>query len=355
MRIITGISNSHSPEEIAAYSKAGVDEFFIGYIPKEWSDEYGWELSFNRRFTSNYHYKTKEELENVVNLIRQNNRKVYLTVNAHDYNPRQLKVLLKILDNIRDIKFDGFIVGNIAIILELQKNGFDDEINVSIGGACNNIETLQFFHDNFDNIGRIILPRKLTMSEIEKIAQFSAENKIRLEAFGMAAYCVFNDEFCFTWHGATNRCFCQSPMFEFREVKPQLFSTDWKNEITTNDLGPFYSKQTFISAEIAKRRNDYLEKHPKKPIGKEETKRLHILANLNKCGLCAFKKFKEWGIEAVKIPLRGQGYRTNLDIVALARKTIDAPNATPDYCQTLLSSPNFCSGSNCYYDFPYAN
>jgi collagenase-like PrtC family protease len=354
VRIITGISNSHTPEEIEAYSKAGVDEFFIGYIPKEWSDEYGWELSSNRRFTSHHHYKTKEELANIVDLIRQNNRKVYLTVNAHDYNSKQLKVLLKILDNIREIKFDGFIVSNLAIILELQKHGFDDVINISIGGGSNNIETIQFFHQNFENIGRIILPRKLTISEIEKIATYSADNNIRLEAFGMAAYCVFNDEFCFTWHSATNRCFCQSPMYEFREVKPLIFGVNWKQEILTNNIGSYYARIPTMSGEIANSRNDYLVKHPKKPVGKDEVRKLHILTNLNKCGLCAFKYFKEWGIEAVKIPLRGQGFQTNISIIELAKKTIDAQNATPEYCQSLMNSPNFCSGSNCYYDYPYA-
>lgn len=353
MRIITGISNSHTPEEIEAYSKAGVDEFFIGYIPKEWSDEYGWELSSNRRETSNYHYKTKEELANVVDLIRQNNKKVFLTVNAHDYNSKQLKVLIRILDNIRDIKFDGFIVSNLAIILELQKNGFDDDINVSIGGACNNIETIQFFHQNFDHIGRIILPRKLTISEIEKIATYAAEHKIRLEVFGMAAYCVFNDEFCFTWHGATNRCFCQSPMYEFRELQPLIFSKEWKQEIMTKEIGSYYARKLEMNNEITKTRNEYLAKHPKKSLGKSEALKLHILANLNKCGLCVFKKFREWGIEAVKIPLRGQGFDTNISIVELAKKTIDTPNPTPEFCQSLMGSPNFCSGSNCYYDYPY--
>jgi collagenase-like PrtC family protease len=354
VRIITGISNSHTSEEIEAYSKAGVDEFFIGYIPKEWSDEYGWEISSNRRFTSNYHYKTKEELTNVVNLIKQNKRKVYLTINAHDYTSKQLKVLMKIMDTIRDIKFDGFIVSNLAIILELQKHGFDDEINISIGGASNNIETIQFFHQNFENIGRIILPRKLTMSEIEKIASYALDNKIRLEAFGMAAYCVFNDEFCFTWHGATNRCFCQSPMYEFREFKPLIFGADWKQEIATKEIGSFYGRIPETNLKITKIRNDYLAKHPKKPFGKGESMNLHILSNLNKCGLCAFQKFKDWGIETVKIPLRGDAYQTNLAIVGLAKKTLEAPNATPEFCQSLMSSPNFCSGSNCYYDYPYA-
>ena len=64
-------------------------------------------------------------------------------------------------------------------------------------------------------------------------------------------------------------------------------------------------------------------------------------------------KFKEWNFEAVKLPLRGQDFKGNIAIIQLAKKVIDEPNPTPKYCQDLMGSPNFCSGSNCYYDYPY--
>ncbi len=353
MRIIAGISNAHQPQEIQGYAEAGVDEFFVGYIPKEWSDEYGWELSSNRRETANYQYRSKSDLSNVVELIHGQNKKVYLTVNAHEYNTQQTKLLLRILESISDIDFDGFIVSNVGMLLELQKNGFNQVMNVSIGGGSNNIETLRFFRDNFENIGRFILPRKLTISEIEKISAYASENKIRLEVFGMAAYCVFNDEFCFTWHGPSNKCFCQSPMFEFREMKPLLFDTNWKKEIASEGVGTFYRRLAEIKAEVELMRNEYLVKHPKVKMSVQEVNKLHVLASLNKCGLCAFQKFKEWGIEAVKLPLRGQDFRGNIAITEIAKKVIDQPNASPKYCQDLMSSPNFCSGPNCYYDYPY--
>ena len=353
MRIITGISNAHSSEEIEAYVKAGVEEFFVGYIPKDWSDEYGWELSSNRRETSSYQYRSKEDLATVVDLIHSHQKIVYLTVNAHEYNIKQTKLLLKILRDIADVAFDGFIVSSVGIIMELRKNGFDQEINISIGGGSNNIETLRFFKDNFDNIGRFILPRKLTIKEIEEIATYAAENNIRLEAFGMAAYCVFNDEFCFTWHGASNKCFCQSPMFEFREVRPQIFGMDWKNEVAGNDVASYYTKQAQTKAEINHTRTAYQERNPKPATSAHEMSILHVLASLNKCGLCAFQKFKEWGIEAVKLPLRGQNHRGNLAIVDLARRAMEEKNASPQFCQKIMGSPNFCSGSNCYYDYPY--
>jgi len=355
MKIITGISNAHRSEEIESYARAGVDEFFIGYVPKEWSDEYGWELSCNRRETSNYQYKSKEELENVVRLIHEKERKVFLTLNAHDYNTKQISLLMKIMEGIRRIPFDGFIVSNLAIILELQQRGFEEEINVSIGAASNNVETIQFFHSTFDKIGRIILPRKLTMSEIQKISEFSGEKGYRLEAFGMSEGCYFNDEFCFTWHGSSNRSFCRSPMFEFRKAKPLVFAENWKEEIFQEDLSPVYRKRIETEQWITAERNNYKVKHPKPPYGKRELNYLPVLANIHKCGLCTFKRFKEWGIEAVKLPLRGHNYKMNLEIVKLTRHVIDHANATADYCRKLLDSPNFCSGQNCYYDFPYSS
>jgi collagenase-like PrtC family protease len=353
MKIITGISNAHKAGEIEAYAKAGVDEFFIGYIPKEWSEEYGWELSSNRRETANYQYRNKEDLASVVELIHRAEKKVYLTINAHEYNNHQAKLLVKILKSIEDIPFDGFIVSNVGMILELQKNGFEQEINISIGGGSNNIETLRFFKENFDHIGRFILPRKLTINEIETIALYARENNIRIEAFGMAAYCEFNDEFCFTWHGPSNKCYCQSAMYEFREAQPLFFDAEWKEKIFTEPVSTYYKRRQVAFEDIHRKQEEYKRSHPIAPIGKHEMDILHVLTSLNKCGLCAFQKFKEWGIEAVKLPLRGQDLNGNLSIVDISRRAIDEANASPEYCKKLLDSPSFCSGKNCYYNYPY--
>jgi collagenase-like PrtC family protease len=354
VKIITGISNSHKPEEIQAYADAGVDEFFIGYVPPEWSDEFGWEMSCNRRETSNYQYRSRQELANVVRFIHDAGRKVYLTLNAHDYNSKQIDLLMRILKDIKDIEFDGFIVSNIAVILELQKNGFRNEINISIGGASNNIETLQFFQSAVENLGRIILPRKLTINEIETLAKYGCENNIRMEAFGMSESCYFNDEFCFTWHGAANKGFCRSPMFESRKVRPLLFSHNWKKELETVEISTIYSKLNEIESEIKVSRDAYMLKNMPAARNKHEIEMLYILANIHKCGLCTFQKFREWEIEAVKLPLRGHSLKANLEIVRITRQVIDHRLASPDYCRKLLNSPNFCSGANCYYNYPYA-
>lgn len=353
MKIIAGISNAHKENEIVSYVNAGVDEFFVGYIPSEWSDEYGWELSSNRRETSSYQYRTKEQLANVVNIIKQQGKSVFLTVNAHEYNQKQIKVLLGILGKIQDIPIDGYIVSNVGLMLELRRNGFDIPLNISIGGGSNNIETIKFFNDNFDKIGRFILPRKLTMSEIETILSYTKPNNIRMEAFGMGAYCTFNDEYCFTWHGSSNKCFCQSPMYEHRSVKTMIFNESWKDEVLKENVGTFYTRLAKNTSLIEFQKEQSKKKHPSIGASESELKILHVLAALTVCGLCAFQKFKEWGVEAVKLPLRGQYFKNNLAIIDIAKKAIDEPNATVKFCKTTMNSPSFCSGRNCYYDYPY--
>lgn len=353
MKIIAGISNAHKEEEIISYVNAGVDEFFVGYVPKVWSDEYGWELSINRRETSNYQYSSKEELANIVNLVKQQGKSIFLTLNAHEYSAKQMKLLLSIIEKIQDIPIDAYIVSNIGLITELKRIGINTPLNISIGGGCNNIESLDFFLQNFDNIGRFILPRKLTLSEIEIITSYAKENKIRIEVFGMGAYCVFNDEYCFTWHGSLNKCFCQSPMYEHRSARPLVFNETWKEDVMKNDSDEFYTKLSILNGAIIKQREKSISRHNIAGIGDAEFKKLHVLAALNVCGLCAFQKFKEWGVEAVKLPLRGQYYNDNLSIIKLAKNAIDEKNATPSFCKKLMNSPHFCSGQNCYYDYPY--
>jgi hypothetical protein len=294
-------------------------------------------------------------LANIVELIHKHGRKVFLTVNAHEYNSKQIQLMVQILGSIENIQLDGFIISNIGMLLELQKQGFKQPMHISIGGGSNNIETLQFFKENFDNVGRFILPRKLTISEIGKIATYARENSIRLEAFGMAAYCVFNDEFCFTWHGPANKCFCQSPMFENRSLTPLLFNTDWKDNLSGTSVNEFLKKRADIHHETKIDRAANIKKFVVRSGSLNEQRMMRVLANLNKCGLCCFQNFKDWGIEAVKLPLRGQSFRENLTIIEISKKIITTDGATPDFCRKVMDTPNFCSGSNCYYDYPYLN
>ncbi|MBN1117529.1 MAG: U32 family peptidase [Bacteroidales bacterium] len=356
MNIIAGISNVNSPELIRSYAEAGVDEFFIGYIADSWSQNYGWEVSCNRREYANCNYLSVEEIENLVSIIHNNNRKVLLTLNAHEYNNEQIKQLFRMLDDIKHIPFDAFIVSNFALMLEIRKAGIETPINISIGSGANTYEAINFYTTNIENIGRVVLPRKLTFNEMTKIAEKAVKNGIKLEVFGLTDACFFNDEYCFSWHGILNKSFCNSPMYKNRITNSRLFDANWKQTISKTPIELYYNKKIQVEQEIQKLKTKLSFERTVPPIGNEEMSKLHILNVIGKCGLCAIQKLKELGVDAVKVPLRGfMSTQANIEVIKLVKTIVEEPDATPEFCQKALNSPNFCSGNNCFYNYPHSN
>jgi len=361
MKIIVGLSNAAAPEEIKAYIKSGADEFFVGFIPFEWQTQYGLEIC-NRRSSPNENYFSIEDLANVVDIVHRNGKKILLCLNEHEYTFKQINLFMKILKNIDFIPFDAFIVSNLALMLQLRKNGNDKTINLSIGAGCNNISSILFYKENISNIGRVILPRWLTIQEIEDIAKECNEHEIKLEAFGAAGPCIFNDEYCFTWHSAGTGPFCASKVFKHKNVSPILTGNNWKSEIKKNILGDYLQKKQKLNNILVQDQQKRLKKSEEE-IEKYKTKNdvlikdFWLKKNLIRCGLCAFQKFKECGIEAIKIPFRGTNIalEDKLETIKLAKNIIDKNNATPEYCQSQLGSPLFCSGDHCYYNYPLGN
>lgn len=356
MNIIVGISNIHSEEVIRKYAHEGVDEFFFGYVPEIWSQNYGWEISCNRREHSNYHYYTVEQVENLVELIHSTGKKAFLTLNAHEYNNDQITLILKILKEIKHIPIDAFIISNFALMLELREQGIDTPINISIGSGGNSYEAIEFYMNYIDNIGRIVLPRKLSINEIQNIAEKAVKRNVKLEAFGMADPCFFNDEYCFTWHGASNKSFCDSPMYKHKILEPIFFEKDWKSTLLEHDLSYYYEKRMNTEKKIIKLKKQLSKEKPIVSYSQSEVNKLHLLSIIKKCGLCAFQKFKEYGVDAIKLPLRGySSVNINLSLINLVRTILNEPNANPQFCKKVIQAPNFCSGKNCFYNYPYSN
>ncbi len=356
MNIITGISGINDTEKIKSLAEAGLDEFFIGYVPEKWSDRFGYEVSCNRRQYSTFQYKNVDQLASMVDLIHSLGKKIFLTFNAHEYNSEQIKIVHSIIKEVSHIPFDTYIVGNLGLMIYLRDKGVETPFNISIGGACNNYESIEFYIENIPNIERVILPRKLTIKEIEDIALKAKANHIKLEAFGMAFICIFNDEYCFSWHDSTNHSFCTSPFYQNRKADPIITSYNWKEEIKkSGGLATIYSKRHEIEVKIKELKTKYA--HTRKLPGSKQVdvNHLFLLNSMEKCGLCSFQKFKEWGIDAVKLPLRGYNHEICIGIIKIVREVLDHKNATVEFCQNLIINPLFCGGENCYYNYPYPN
>lgn len=355
MNIIVGISNVRTEDQVDEYIRAGADEFFVGYVPPSWYQKYGWEVSCNRRQTPGAQYANKDDLSEVVNLIKKKGKKVYLTLNEHEYTSEQVKDLLHLIHNIEDIPFDAYIVANMALIHVLRKNGIDKTLNISIGFGCNNFQAIEFIVDNFENIGRFVLPRKLHMSEIESIAKFAVSRQIKLEAFGISSPCTFNDDYCFSWHSGKSSNFCRSPFYNSKQINPLVLDLNWKEEINSLSGNDIIARQFKIEEKNERIRNQNLAAFEKRKALEKDRPRAFLLSKaMETCGLCAITKFKEFGIDAIKIAFRGLGF-SGIEMLEMTKKVINNPKANIDFCKGLIKSPAFCNGENCYYDYPYTD
>lgn len=201
-----------------------------------------------------------------------------------------------------------------------------------------------FYSESVSNIRRFILPRKLTVREIGILAKEAGELGFEVEAFGFHDNCMYNDEYCFGWHGDEAGSYCHSKMhsnFSIKAVNRGEFN-----------IGEHFKKTQDVHNKIRALREKMMLRTD---FGAEEFERDFFLGSaMNGCGLCAIQKFKEFGVASVKVPARGkENLKARNFILKQAKAAIEAQNADPEFCKSLLGSEKFCQGQNCYYDYPY--
>lgn len=343
MNISLGISPSDSAF-IQSYINAGVNEFFVGYIDKRWINTFGWEVSLNRRQWPGASYSNLKELQEIVNLIHKNNKKIFLTINEHDYSEKEVNLILKMIKEIKPIPIDAFIISSLSLMTKLRNVGIDTPFHISIGGGCNNIEAIKFYKNNISNITRYILPRKLTIEEITLIAQQSQIEKVELEAFIMRESCVWNDEYCFSWHSKNCKKLC-SYVQKFSQIELIYPLVEWKKDLFSHRKVYKKFQQLAISA------NKEIQVFPTKLKPDSLVTKIFSNTPYHSCGLCVIPIFKKIGISTIKIP--GRGNLIDINYLKLVKTILDKVGATPKYCQNLLGIKELCYGQNCYYNFPF--
>jgi len=349
MKITLGLSELDKPDDIITFIESGADEFFAGIMPRKWYDRYGWELSLNRReHQPQDQFTTYESLKKIITIVHQKNRKIFITLNAHQYSNEQIPFIKEIVEEIERYNPDGYIVADLALMILLRKWGIQRPLDLSIGATCFNSETIRYFHKKI-KVNRIIIPRKMSIKEIKILVKKCQDLNIEFEVMSIYSRCYFSDGYCFTWHSAMSH-FCSYFGMVPREIM-RRFPGNWKQIIEE-----FFPQSQFNEKDLL---NKFFKKNSFDFKIKEEYKLLEDLPDLGLnmhpvavCGLCAIPQFKKMGISTLKIPTRGAPSepgikRKFLDIV---RKVIDHPNPTRKFCKSLINNPDFCSKINsCFY------
>ena len=176
-------------QEIIPLIEAGADELYCGYLPQEWVRKYT-ALEFERKGRC-ANFTSFKELKASVELAHKKGVPVYLTLNGL-YVQRQYDVLLKTLDDLKSVDFDGYIVADLGLLLTLRDRGFKKQIHISTGGTVFNQEAVNFYREL--GASRIVFDRQVTLASMKQLS--GANPDIEFEAFILHTLCVYIDGFC---------------------------------------------------------------------------------------------------------------------------------------------------------------
>lgn len=151
-----------------------------------------------RAFAGNFE---EDELEQAVEFVHKNNKKIYVTVNivAHNCDFVGLDEYLKHLEK---IGVDAIIVSDIGVIEFAKKYAPKLEIHVSTQANVTNKYVANFFAQN--GAKRIVLARELSLAEIKEIREFLPP-QVELEAFVHGAMCISYSGRCLLSNYLTGR------------------------------------------------------------------------------------------------------------------------------------------------------
>ncbi len=289
-------------DEVEGLVAAGADEFYCGVLPDDWRSKYSVAASLNRRqedssiLGTSPHFNCFEDLKESITLAHGHNVSVMLTMNEHYYSQAQYDDLLLYVDEALKAGVDALIIGDIGFMVTLRERNIDIPIHVSTAGTVFNSESVRFYQDL--GASRIILPRHLTIEEIESLA--SDISGIELEAFILNSRCANIDGFCTFQHGLAD-------LFSDEETKKCYFNAC----MLTYNVGVYGDKVT-------------LDPATKKRIPWERQSiwsALHI--DDRPCGACALYEFDRIGLYGVKIVGRQNTMKKKIKDVTFLRTLLD--------------------------------
>ena len=279
-----------SADDYKSFREAGADEVFTGYIPQIWQLERGLVSPLNRRevWSCGAQIGYRNELER----LKETGAQAAITLNSLSYRPEEYPVIAEVIEDALSAGFDSFIVADPALIVYLNNTGLINRIRLHVSGEFG--EMNRFTRDELIRLGasRIILNRKVTVSEIKNLTVPGIE----WEAFFMNEMCRYQGAFCDSLH-------CDEMPPICREACPGG--------------------------------------------GACET------GGIDGCGLCALYKLNEAGVTHLKIVGRGAHTEDMLYSIRLARMAVNLlkdSKTDAEYRNRLLKSlpKGVCSGK-CYY------
>lgn len=316
-------------DEIPALLQAGAHELYCGVVPPDWVARFN-TGAVNRRYFGNL--PSHAALEQAVQAAHAGGGALFLVLNAQHYGEDSHAALLDIAARFHACGGDAAIVADLPLIAALRDELPQLAIHVSSVANCRNTSAIGLLRDF--GVRRVILPRDVTLAEIERMARAAPD--VEIEVFVLNDGCVFEEGLCHTVHlpPRLGGPICvDSFAMEYRDAAGQPLSARLARRHAQNDAD--YKRWLWyrFGCGFSTTETGY-------PFGP--------------CGLCAMHRLRDAGVRSVKVAGREGASERKVKSVELVRRVLDGlahgAEAAAALAVGLRGVPGHCaSGYMCYY------
>ncbi len=229
IRIMSPLNESCDVALLSQY----VDEFYAGIADQEWyratNDTVYYNTRGNSRGIANFH--SWEAFGRSIACAGQAGRPVYLTVNSHNLDERNLNIARRIIHDFAGLGGSGVICSELNC-LEYAKEEHLRAI-LSTNMALYNLKSIQYLLRQYE-VDRVILSRDMTLREIRVLRE---NLDTELEVFGMNFGCRFSNGLCMGTHSHETGGLCgavQLMKWDYQSAYGQSLDLDWRYQSELN-------------------------------------------------------------------------------------------------------------------------
>lgn len=306
------LSPLRSANEVGPLQAAGADEFYCGLAPPEWQKMFGTSWP-NRRNPAAAGVLNEQALAEIITAAGPT--PIHVALNSLHYPGGAIEVLVNFGTRLlQDMGVSALIVADMGLLLALIEAGHAAKLHLSSLATSTNAASSRFFREL--GISRIILPRHLTLAEIDHCVVDS----MGFEAFLINDGCVFEEGLCATTHSVGT--FCMTDGDGLKDMPDGVLDryAFWK--WTQNNLGCSTSKGY--------------------PLGP--------------CGLCAIPRLQSAGVRSLKVVGREASLQrkyASVKLAAMARDLAQDGGAAQDIREATIAlrgGASICHQTHaCYY------
>ncbi|MGI5920698.1 MAG: peptidase U32 family protein [Syntrophomonadaceae bacterium] len=203
-------------------ARAGADAVYLGG------------KKFNMRMLKSDFNFTDNELEQAVDFLHAQGKKLYVTVN-NLYNDNEIEELKDYLLFLNDIKVDALIVQDLGVVDLHHELGLGIDIHGSVQMGVGNSQAVKFLQNK--GLSRIILSKNVSLQEISAIHKAT---DMVLEYFAHGDLCVSHTGQCYMSYlflgESSNRGRCKKPCRWKYRVEGNGLNTGYRYVLANKDL-----------------------------------------------------------------------------------------------------------------------